>query len=175
MYRALKKTTSAPSGIAQLRNSVDHSNIQHPEPMNLDDFILPNSVASPAGITPPPSDEALASSNVGPSGIAIKTKKDQSKDTSTHPPIASVPNFAQDSNRSNEFSYVQRRVRKTSVDERRVGSHHPCILIFANQANAISNRLERDLLISLPKFLPLPMSHWRIMKARSIRRCQITL
>lgn len=109
----------APSGIAQLRQSQDFSNSQDPDSMNLDDFIIPTSVASPAGITTPsPPEEVIPTpSNTGPLAIPKKSRKE--------PEPASHPNFApsapsHDRSRPREFDYVQRRVRKTSIDETKV-------------------------------------------------------
>ncbi|KAL8628087.1 hypothetical protein Q9189_006223 [Teloschistes chrysophthalmus] len=114
MAQEIKKI--APSGIAQLRQSQDLSNSQDPDSMNLDDFIIPTSVASPAGITTPsPPEEVIpTSSNTGPLAIPKKSRKE--------PEPASHPNFApsapsHDRSRPREFDYVQRRVRKTSIDE----------------------------------------------------------
>ena len=86
--------------------------------MNIDDYIFPTSVASPAGLSPsPPSDLVAAPSAAMASAIPIKTKKDVQEQT--HPAFPpSAP--SQDRSRANEFGYVQRRVRKTSIDETRV-------------------------------------------------------
>lgn len=112
--RASQQSISAPSGIAKLRESVDHSNTPDPDAMNIDDFIFPASIASPADISPP-SPSPL--SNVNASGIPIKTKKDvQHQQHPEFPPSAPT----QDRVRDREFDYVQRRVRKTSIDETKV-------------------------------------------------------
>ncbi|KAL8700990.1 MAG: hypothetical protein Q9201_005156 [Fulgogasparrea decipioides] len=114
--RLAQKSTSAPSGIAQLRQSHHLSNDLDLEPMNLDDFILPTSVASPAGMTTPspPEDQAPATSNTTTRAIPIKNRKES--EPSSHPNFApSAP--SQDRSRTREFDYVQRRVRKTSIDE----------------------------------------------------------
>ncbi|KAI4113975.1 MAG: hypothetical protein LQ345_005155 [Seirophora villosa] len=120
--RLARQTKSTHSGIAQLRQSQDLTNPPDsdqdpdPDPMNLDDFIAPNSVASPAGIaTPsPPTEHATASSSAVSTAIPIKTRKEL--DPATHPNFApSAPSH--DRSRPSEFGYVQRRVRKTSIDE----------------------------------------------------------
>lgn len=112
----------APSGIAQLRQSVDQrtpaANGPTPpaipaDPMNLDEFIIPSSIGSPAGIEPSQLD-------LVPSAIPIKARKEQLPAHNNLAP-ASLPYTSQDFHRSDEFGYVQRRVRKTSVDERKVG------------------------------------------------------
>ena len=48
---------NAPSGIAQLRKTSDQ-NVLHADPMNLDDFIFPENVATPAGLVGTPSPDA---------------------------------------------------------------------------------------------------------------------
>ncbi|KAL1605358.1 Sodium- and chloride-dependent GABA transporter 1 [Paraconiothyrium brasiliense] len=116
---------SAPSGIAQqLRRSVDQQAqappVPDPNAMNLDDFIQPSSVGSPAGLPPSP----LPSSSTPATQAAIPIRKanqhhDHDQDLSlaraSAPPVP--PAIHHD--RDNEFGYVQRRVRKTSIDERR--------------------------------------------------------
>ncbi|PKX96151.1 GATA transcriptional activator area [Aspergillus novofumigatus IBT 16806] len=59
-----------------------------------------------------PTDKAATSSMA----IPIKSRKDQSADSAPVP--ASFPHPPQDQRRNNEFGYVPRRVRKTSIDER---------------------------------------------------------
>lgn len=89
--------------------------------MNLDDFILPSSVGSPAGISdsPPASDRAPTSTNAVASAIPIKMRKEAQTPSHHNLPPASVPHPLHQ-RRNNEFEYVQKHVRKTSVDERRV-------------------------------------------------------
>ena len=86
--------------------------------MNLDDFILPNSIASPTENSPSPTtDFALTSSNAVASAIPIKAKK-ETQDLNQFPPSAPPQDRIM---RNREFDYVQRRLRKTSIDETRVG------------------------------------------------------
>lgn len=82
--------------------------------MNLDEFIIPSSIGSPASIEPSQLDLAV------PSAIPIKARKEQLPAHNNLAP-ASLPYTSHDLHRSDEFGYVQRRVRKTSVDERKVG------------------------------------------------------
>jgi GATA-binding protein len=120
LLRQRSSYTSAPSGIAQLRKSVDHSSAPS-DPMNLDDFIFPSSVASPAGISSSPEAQPSSmSSNSVSNAIPIKAPK--LSQPLNHPdfPPASAPHPPPNKQRNNEFAYVQRHVRKTSIDERRV-------------------------------------------------------
>ncbi|KAL2871575.1 nitrogen regulatory protein area N terminus-domain-containing protein [Aspergillus lucknowensis] len=104
------------SGIAQLRLSDRSSNTPTaadttPDPMNLDDFIIP---FSPSDNPSPPT---TRTSEATTAAIPIKSRKDQSTAKSTPVP-ASFPHPPQDQRRDSEFGYVPRRVRKTSIDER---------------------------------------------------------
>ncbi|KAF2810198.1 uncharacterized protein BDZ99DRAFT_488076 [Mytilinidion resinicola] len=89
--------------------------------MNLDDFIFPSSVASPAGLSPSPSNERTASSNTTAPGIPIR-KTSQMGDQNHHLARASAPSVPPTISREHDFEYIQRHVRKTSIDERR---HQP--------------------------------------------------
>lgn len=117
----------APSGIAQLRQASQNTTTttaaaaSSADFMNLDDFLVPSSIGSPAGIESPSAaiDNLANVNSVAPSAIPIKGRKDQHL---SHNPLvpASLPQPPHDPRRNNEFGYVQRRVRKTSVDERKV-------------------------------------------------------
>jgi len=112
----------APSGIARLRNSLDQSSAQgaNSDSMNLDDLILPNSVSSPAGISRSPSAECSQGFSVQASAIPIQKQKSLQHDDF---PLArsSMPSvLLLEERKEREFDYVQRRVRKTSIDERRL-------------------------------------------------------
>lgn len=99
--------------------------------MNLDDFIMPNSIASPTDNSPSPTtDSAMTSSNAVASAIPIKAKK-ETQDLNQFPPSAPPQDRI---TRNREFDYVQRRLRKTSIDETRVGGlgNKPVL----NQTNA---------------------------------------
>lgn len=98
--------------------------------MNLDDFIFSDNVATPAGFgaspTPELTREAEKSSHTGVSAIPIKARKDAPQ--FVVPQSVPVPHHRPRNN--DEFNYVQRHVRKTSVDERRVGSSLILLAIF---------------------------------------------
>jgi GATA-binding protein len=120
---------SAPSGIAQqLRKSVDQPVELElvSEPMNLDDFIVPSSIASPAGITSPAPTEGLVQNRATQgSAIRITPRNKPAVQIPMNLPPSSMPQSSVALNRSSEFDYVQRRVRKTSIDERRGVSFPP--------------------------------------------------
>jgi GATA-binding protein len=84
-----------------------------PDPMNLDDFIIP--FDSPAEHPSYPSaDRHFTATPTG--SIPIKSRKDHA--TTDSAAAASFPHPPQDQRTNSEFGYVARRVRKTSVDER---------------------------------------------------------
>lgn len=130
---------TAPSGIAQqLRRSADQQAQQQAQQqqqllppahdtMNLDDFIFSSSVGSPAGLSPDPSNGVeggpfSAASGSG-SGVPIR-KANQPSDHDHNLALAhaSAPPVPPQIHRENEFGYVARHVRKTSIDERRVSA-----------------------------------------------------
>jgi GATA-binding protein len=116
--QAIRTSTSAPSGIAQLRKSVDLSAEQNADPMNLDDFLVPTSIASPAGISPAPMPETATSQRLQ-SAVPLNVREKPHVKIPTVMPASSVPKSSLPTMRR-EFDYVQKRVRKTSIDERRV-------------------------------------------------------
>ncbi|EKG17886.1 Zinc finger GATA-type protein [Macrophomina phaseolina MS6] len=126
--RTSSRPTTAPSGIAQLRSlSQDKQDLEasKAEPMNLDDFIVPSSVASPAGMPHSPSaDDQPSSTNATAPAIPIR-KQSQLNDQTLHISRASAPSVPPAVIRDNEFGYVQRHVRKTSIDERRPPKRKP--------------------------------------------------
>lgn len=113
-----QSTLSAPSGIAQLRKTSDQ-NIENTDAMNLDDFVFSDLISTPAGMSPSPElkeKEPSKSTNAVASAIPIKMRKESSANfvpQSVPVPRHNAPNH-------DEFGYVQRHVRKTSIDERRV-------------------------------------------------------
>jgi hypothetical protein len=118
---------SAPSGIAQQlrKSSEQQAQVHHPQPqshhdtMNLDDFIFPSSVGSPAGLSPEPSNDTPGPFHATAPAIAIR-KPNSANDHDMSFAHASAPSVPPLINRENEFAYVPRHVRKTSIDERRV-------------------------------------------------------
>ncbi|TEY84239.1 hypothetical protein BOTCAL_0018g00160 [Botryotinia calthae] len=115
------QSLTGPSGIAQLRKSTDQNTVDTSDAMNLDDYILSDSISTPTGIVTSPSPELTKkeidrSSNSIASAIPIKMRKESTQQFSV-PQSVPVPHHAPRSNE--EFNYVQRHVRKTSIDERR--------------------------------------------------------
>ncbi len=104
-----------------MHKSTEDVNGSAPDPMNLDDFIMPNSIASPAGLTPPTTGSPARATHKT-SALSIKTKKDAQPSTPSTLIPGSVPQPLTRLGRPHEFDYVERRVRKTSVDERRVSA-----------------------------------------------------
>lgn len=85
--------------------------------MNIDDFVFPSSVTSPTDLSPsPPAELTPPPTNAVVSAIPIKTKKDLQDQLHANFP----PSAPSEERRNREFDYVQRRVRKTSIDETRV-------------------------------------------------------
>lgn len=88
--------------------------------MNLDDFIVPSSVASPAGLTSPAPIDNISIQDISqPTAIPTRKPKQQ-RQAAQGLSSASVSKHTAHPNRGGEFDYVQRRVRKTSIDERGV-------------------------------------------------------
>ncbi|KAG6059554.1 hypothetical protein E4U32_003936 [Claviceps aff. humidiphila group G2b] len=114
-------TQHAPSGIAQLRKTSDMMVDNTADAMNLDDFIFSDSLVSSGGLmSPPPAPcklEELSPAS-GPSSattaIPIKSRKDDYDAGHFVPQSVPHPHRLDNS----EFNYVQRHLRKTSIDER---------------------------------------------------------
>ncbi|KAM5346849.1 hypothetical protein ACJ41O_009854 [Fusarium nematophilum] len=109
---------NSPSGIAQLRKSSEHA-LAQPDAMNLDDFIFSENAATPMAFDSPQGPDRSADDRAGhsmASAIPIKSRKDLSH----HFVPQSVPVQPLHQNpQGNEFDYVNRHLRKTSIDDRR--------------------------------------------------------
>lgn len=93
--------------------------------MNLDDFIVPSSIASPSGIAPSPASSEVQPPNpAAASAIPIRRQLQLQEQNyvsrASAPTNGPVPKIGDD-----DFGYIQRHVRKTSIDERRVSSVEP--------------------------------------------------
>lgn len=110
---------NTPSGIAQLRKtSANHAGAA--EPMNLDDFIFSDRADAPAGFMSPPPLPSKSADDASASAIPISKS---SRDSASHFVPQSVPHHQRSGN--DEFNYVTRHHRKTSIDERRVSVTRP--------------------------------------------------
>ncbi len=113
-------TANAPSGIAQLRKATDQ-NVSQPEPMNLDDFIFPDNVSPSAGFTSSletgKQEKDKSATRATAAAIPIKSRKASGQ----HFVPQSVP-APPHQRTQDEFGYVTRHHRKTSIDERRVSA-----------------------------------------------------
>ena len=118
-------SNNAPSGIAQqLRKSSEQDYASQAELMNIDDFIFPDSAATPlashAEIPVAPHHDGedmqgVTTSHSHSSAIPIKSRKDpQQRFTPQSVPFPP--------RHQGEFNYVTRHHRKTSIDDRRVSS-----------------------------------------------------
>lgn len=109
---------NAPSGIAQLRKATDQ-NVSQPDPMNLDDFIFPDNVAPSTGftssLTSGKQETEKSATRATAAAIPIKSRKTSGQ----HFVPQSVP-VPPHQRTQDEFGYVTRHHRKTSIDERRV-------------------------------------------------------
>jgi GATA-binding protein len=140
--RLSRQNNSAPSGIAQLRNSSDQSH-ENSDLMNLDDFIFSDNISTPSGMSPVPESkekDGSKSSNAVASAIPIKMRKEPS---ATFVP-QSVPVQQHRAQGKDEFGYVQRHVRKTSIDERRV-SHRFCTFKILSYLSCLSRSIRAAL------------------------------
>jgi GATA-binding protein len=91
--------------------------------MNLDDFIVPSSIASPISQPSPPSATDPSTYDCKPAGIPIRRHQQlQEEAQDDFVARASAPSVAPTAinKTTDEFGYIQRHVRKTSIDERRV-------------------------------------------------------
>jgi GATA-binding protein len=108
-------TIHHPSGIAQLRKASDHHfatdspSPQGGDPMNLDDFLVSTSIASPS-----PSDDNMMNTTA----IPIPNKSFAAEQAALLSRTAPINHHA--IRREGDFGYVNRHLRKTSIDDRRV-------------------------------------------------------
>ncbi|TPX17256.1 uncharacterized protein E0L32_012264 [Thyridium curvatum] len=136
---------NAPSGIAQLRKASEQHAINS-EPMNLDDFMMPDNIDTPSAFLSMPSPEMSRAErdshhNVG-SSIPIKMRKDFAQ----HFAPQSVPSAPPQRN-EDEFGYVMRHQRKTSIDDRRTTRKRPADFsphVPAVNTNLLANELGPD-------------------------------
>lgn len=122
---------SAPSGIAQLRKTSEHGPLLLTDPMNLDDFIHNDNVGTPAGLALTPTPETATTMTTTATATAMRQQ--HTEETSAHTTAAAIPikprrespqylapqsvPVAAHQRPQDEFGYVPRHPRKTSIDE----------------------------------------------------------
>ncbi|RYO99096.1 hypothetical protein DL764_006898 [Monosporascus ibericus] len=132
--RGARQTTTttygnnAPSGIAQLRKTSDQGLEQQSDPMNIDDFLFSEDATTPAALAGTPSPDGMKmqqkqlrrgrekSAHGAAAAIPIKSRKNPS---SSQPIVPQSVPVAPHQRNQDEFGYVTRHHRKTSIDERR--------------------------------------------------------
>ncbi|KAH8205266.1 hypothetical protein TruAng_000513 [Truncatella angustata] len=151
--------SNAPSGIAQLRKTSDQNITQaQTDPMNLDDFIFSENVSTPAGLSVDPAspeaqkqlDEKAAHATAA--AIPIKSRKalqqqqQQQQQQRFVPQSVPVPPHIR--GHQDEFGYINRHHRKTSIDDRRTRNlKRPAEFspqVPATNSNLNSNELDAD-------------------------------
>lgn len=145
-------TANAPSGIAQLRKATDQ-NVSQSEPMNLDDFIFPDNVAPSAGftslLTSGKQETEKSATRATAAAIPIKSRKTSAQ----HFVPQSVP-VPPHQRTQDEFGYVTRHHRKTSIDERRVSVDD------SSPVHRHHEYLQRTKSCVQPVYRPGPLSHF---------------
>ncbi|ORY67385.1 uncharacterized protein BCR38DRAFT_156674 [Pseudomassariella vexata] len=139
-------TAGVSSGIAQLRKTSDQ-NCAHSDPMNLDDFIFSENVSTPAGLpaTPSSPETTKHGDDMANNTAAIPIKSRKVNTQPFAPQSVPVPPHQRN---QDEFGYVPRHTRKTSIDERRTRNlKRPADFSPHTQAvnsNSAANDLDAD-------------------------------
>ncbi|KAJ6786995.1 hypothetical protein PWT90_04128 [Aphanocladium album] len=149
---------TGPSGIAQLRkssqaNAAAAAAPHNPDQMSIDDFIFPEQTGSPSSFTPTQMSAAVsaavsAAGTSQPTSIPIQQQPRTDSLGSAFVP-QSVPDAPHLQHRDNsEFNYVQRHVRKTSIDERqtrkRPANFSPHIGAVGTQGDSAIHDIDND-------------------------------
>ena len=129
--KSKQNLSSGPSGISLLRKSSDHhmataNNLtidNNQDAMNLDDFIFSDNISTPAGLGNSPSPDLRRDADKSINGVASAIPIKMRKEPAQFVVPQSVPVSQHHQRTNEEFNYVQRHVRKTSIDERRVSSY----------------------------------------------------
>jgi hypothetical protein len=125
-----------PSGIAQLRKASDHHfatdspSPQGGDPMNLDDFLVSTSIASPS-----PSDDNMMNTTA----IPIPNKSFAAEQAALLSRTAPLNHHA--IRREGDFGYVNKHLRKTSIDDRRVRIRASLGIRIANNSSRSNESL----------------------------------
>ncbi|KAL2758559.1 hypothetical protein ACRALDRAFT_2100768, partial [Sodiomyces alcalophilus JCM 7366] len=142
---------NTPSGIAQLRKTSDQ-HATDADPMNLDDFFFSEIVATPDVFASPQlRPKQLGDSTLGPrppppittSAIPIKSRRDLPAEQQFVP--QSVPYPPRHQRVQDEFNYVPRHTRKTSIDDRRTRKRPANFSPYVPAANSASIDMTNNL------------------------------
>ncbi|KAK4170381.1 nitrogen catabolic enzyme regulatory protein [Cladorrhinum sp. PSN259] len=149
-------SANAPSGIAQQLQKTSEQALPDADTMMLDDFINNDNIGTPGSFAMTPTPEATTqpedqSARTTTSAIPIKTRKESSA-----PMIPQSVPVAAHQRMQDEFNYLHRRTRKTSIDEAGIRSrkrpadfspHRPAVnnSISANDLDADSDLHEYSL------------------------------
>lgn len=119
-HRVASPPSNAPSGIAQLRKSSEQkvAQLEQPEPMNLDDHVFAEKVTTPPVVREAGRPAEAKSTHSVASAIPIKSRNKEPASHQLIPQSVPVPPHHQTG--KDEFGYVTRHHRKTSIDDRRV-------------------------------------------------------
>ncbi|KAH7146001.1 hypothetical protein EDB81DRAFT_651068 [Dactylonectria macrodidyma] len=141
LARSMMQNT--PSGIAQLRKSSEN-NLAQSDAMNLDDFIFSGSTATPITFPSPQAPGRPDDKSAHSMAIPIESRSELSH----HFVPQSVPVPAHhDHAQNNEFDYVSRHLRKTSIDDRRTRKRPTYFsprVPAVNSSSTAQNDLELD-------------------------------
>ena len=107
--------------------------------MNLDDLIVPNLTASPAGLSRPPSADPIRTSTNQSASIPIKRQKELQEQV-LNPARASAPSIQNPNDaRHADFGFVPKHYRKTSMDDREVRTA-PCDIVADVESDLVKTR-----------------------------------
>ncbi|ETS74241.1 hypothetical protein PFICI_14107 [Pestalotiopsis fici W106-1] len=136
---------NTPSGIAQLRQNSDQ-NIAQSDPMNLDDFIFSENISTPAGLPLDPASPELLklsedkAAHATAAAIPIKSRKVSPQQHFVPQSVPVPPHRGHE----DEFGYVNRHHRKTSIDDRRTRNLKRPANFSPQVGNLASNDIDVD-------------------------------
>jgi GATA-binding protein len=135
---------NAPSGIAQLRKTSEHNGMNSVDAMNIDDFIFSDNSMMTDTMSPQPISKMIGKSMNG--AIPIKSRKEQQQQQHTGLFVPqSVPVSQQHQASRDEFNYVNRHHRKTSIDERLARKRPANFSPYVNAVNSAAPNANNDL------------------------------
>lgn len=146
--KALKEGAAgmkAPSGIAQLRQNSDQNTAQS-DPMNLDDFIFSENISTPAGLPVDPASPELLklsedkAAHATAAAIPIKSRKVSPQQHFVPQSVPVPPHRGHE----DEFGYLNRHHRKTSIDDRRTRNLKRPAEFSPQVGNLASNDIDVD-------------------------------